>query len=489
MNLLTSSDVAKKLGVTPQTVTHLARAGDLVSTRVGNRNLFDENGLDVFMEERNLSPAPDDHPRHTTDEQSVTAVSFFSGALGLDLGLEQAGIRAQLMCESDTRCRMTIDSNRPDVGLLGDINKVTPEDVYSYSGIEPNRGIDVMFGGPPCQAFSTAGARRAFDDARGNVFLKYLWLAEQLRPRYLIIENVRGLLSTAYPLHKGKQPVKGGALEIVLKHLDSMGYSVSFNLYNAANYGAPQIRERVVIIAKRDGGTVPWLKPTNSDDPSWGLPEWHTLGDAIEDVQGTQHYTQFPEKRLRYFRLLREGQYWRDLPEELQEEAMGKAYRLTGGKTGFYRRVTFGRPSPTLVTSPTMPATDLCHPTENRPLSVEEYEAIQGFPDDWAIRGCLTDMYRQIGNAVPVALGRAIGQAIIADMKSPIDAIAYPGFEAFPYSRYRRTSQLTWSCASEKVDQTSTETPIWRRSKAFFFPNLRARADKDIDSGSPRTLS
>lgn len=148
MNLLTSSDVAKKLGVTPQTVTHLARVGDLVSTRVGNRNLFDENGLDVFMEERNLSPAPDDHPRRTTDEQSVTAVSFFSGALGLDLGLEQAGIRAQLMCESDTRCRMTIDSNRPDVGLLGDINKVTPEDVYSYSGIEPNRGIDVMFGGP-----------------------------------------------------------------------------------------------------------------------------------------------------------------------------------------------------------------------------------------------------------------------------------------------------------------------------------------------------
>ena len=122
---------------------------------------------------------------------------------------------------------------------------------------------------------------------------------------------------------------------------------------------------------------------------------------------------------------------------------MGKAYRLSGGKTGFFRRLRRDRPCPTLVTSPTMPATDLCHPLEDRPLSVEEYRAIQGFPRDWIIRGDITDIYRQIGNAVPVALGEAIGKTIIADIKGqPIS----PDFDYahFPFSRYRNSSDATW---------------------------------------------
>ena len=113
--------------------------------------------------------------------------------------------------------------------------------------------------------------------------------------------------------------------------------------------------------------------------------------------------------------MLQEGQHWNSLPKDLQRDALGKAYDLGGGKTGFYRRIAFNRPCPTLVTSPTMPATDLCHPTENRPLSVEEYKRVQGFPDDWWIAGSISDQYRQIGNAVPVMLGAAIGQAIRDD--------------------------------------------------------------------------
>ena len=154
--------------------------------------------------------------------------------------------------------------------------------------------------------------------------------------------------------------------------------------------------------------------------------------------------TQFPEKRLRYFRMLGEGQYWKDLPANLQEDAMGKAYHLSGGKTGFYRRIRFDRPCPTLVTSPTMPATDLCHPTKDRPLSIEEYKRVQGFPDDWKICGNISDIYRQIGNAVPVALGKAIGRAFIDDMNS---VEASTTFESFPYSRYRHTSDQTWTGA------------------------------------------
>lgn len=251
-------------------------------------------------------------------------------------------------------------------------------------------------------------------------------------------------MSTAYPLEAGGEPVHGGAMKTVLNKLESMGYGVSFNLYNAANFGAPQIRERVVLIAKRDGSICDWLTPTNSNDPKWQLDTWKTFSDAVGGLKGEQHYVQFSEKRLKYFHLLKEGEYWKNLPEDIQEEAMGKAYRLGGGKTGFYRRIWNDRPSPTLVTSPTMPATDLCHPTEDRPLSIEEYRAIQGFPEDWIFRGDISDIYRQIGNAVPIALGEAIGRAILKDISKSKDNNKEM-FKGFPYSRYKNSNQLTWS--------------------------------------------
>lgn len=449
MRLLSTKQTAALLGITQQTVSRLAREGLIHADTVGSRRLFSDDDVHTYLRANNLCPAPTDHARLEGTLPAITAVSFFSGALGLDLGMEQAGITAQLLCENDVKCRMTIDSNRPEAALLGDITKVDADTVFAYARIPRERGIDVMFGGPPCQAFSTAGARRAFNDARGNVFLKYLDLAREIRPRYLVIENVRGLLSTGYPLEEGGPDVHGGALRIILDRLAEMGYGVSFNLYNAANFGAPQVRERVVIIAKRDGSVMPWLTPTNAADPSWCLPAWNTLGPVLDEVRATVgennlHHSQFPEKRLEYFRMLGEGQYWRNLPENVQEEAMGKAYRLGGGKTGFYRRLWRDRPCSTLVTSPTMPATDLCHPTELRPLAVEEYRAVQGFPNDWVIRGNLTDCYRQIGNAVPVALGEAIGRAIVNDMRGETNAEAAARFRDFPFSRYKNTSQETW---------------------------------------------
>ena len=271
--------------------------------------------------------------------------------------------------------------------------------------------MDVIFGGPPCQAFSTAGARRALADERGNVFLKYIEIVEQIRPAYVVIENVRGLLSAPYSYADVKEPVKGGALCVILDRLSQAGYTVSFELYNAANFGAPQIRERVVMIGKLGGGRVAYLTPTHSEHGESGLAPWRTLREAIGDLaEEEQHYIPFPEKRLKYYRLLEEGQYWKDLPPKLQQEAMGAKLNLGGGKTGFYRRLNFSRPSPTLVTDPTMPATDLCHPTQDRPLSVEEYRRIQEFPDDWVICGCVKEQYRQIGNAVPIRLGEAIAR-------------------------------------------------------------------------------
>lgn len=442
--LLSVEDAASVIGVTKQTVTRLIRSGQLPAQKVGNKWVLQSEDLESYLKDNNLVPEPCDHKRcNEMETPDIVALSFFSGALGLDLGMETAGIKPVLLCENDRKCRMTIQAMRPDIALIGDIGNYSAAEVLEMAGLDERAHVDVMFGGPPCQAFSTAGARRAFNDARGNVFLKYLDLVAEIKPIYVVIENVRGLLSTPYPEKEGGESVKGGALRLVLKRLKAAGYAVSFNLYNAANFGAPQIRERIILIGKLGKDKVPYLTPTNSQNGECGLPAWRTFGDAVDGLEECDmHHTEFPEKRLKYFRMLKEGQYWKNLPADVQEEAMGKSYRLSGGKTGFYRRIWFNRPCPTLVTSPTMPATDLCHPTQDRPLSIEEYKRVQGFPDDWHICGNITDMYRQIGNAVPVKLGEAVGKTILADMKGEKPDNRFSGFA---YSRYKYTSDETWN--------------------------------------------
>lgn len=341
------------------------------------------------------------------------------------------------------------------MALIGDISKYSAKDVLKFANIPEGQKVDVIFGGPPCQAFSTAGARRALDDERGNIFLKYIELVREIRPTYVVIENVRGLLSAPYPYKKVSEPIKGGALCIILDKLEEAGYTISFELYNAANFGAPQIRERVVMIGKLGKQKVPYLSPTHSETGDYGLKKWRSLREALLGLsEGGQHYIEFPERRLKFYRMLSEGQYWKDLPEDVLEEAMGHKLQLGGGKTGFYRRLNFSRPSPTLVTNPTMPATDLCHPTEDRPLSVEEYSRIQEFPDDWVICGPILEQYRQIGNAVPIKLGEAIAKTIIADMNGQL----LPQYQGFPYSRYKNTNDITWRKQMELALKSPAES-------------------------------
>ena len=138
--------------------------------------------------------------------------------------------------------------------------------------------------------------------------------------------------------------------------------------------------------------------------------------------------------------MLKPGQYWKNLPPELQKEALGKSYYAGGGKTGFLRRLAWDKPSPTLVTHPAMPATDLAHPTENRPLSIEEYKRIQEFPDFWQIEGSLIEQYRQLGNAVPISLGTAIGQLLMDSMNNR----EIKSYKNFKYSRYKNTDEIKW---------------------------------------------
>jgi DNA (cytosine-5)-methyltransferase 1 len=325
-------------------------------------------------------------------------------------------------------------------------------EIREKAGLSSTDEIDLVVGGPPCQAFSSAGKRQGFNDERGNVFLTFIDLITELKPRFAVIENVRGLLSA--PLKhrphemRGKNfpnlsqdEQRGGALLFITQRLRQAGYSISFNLYNAANFGSPQQRERVVIACSRDGEKLPYLTPTHSEQGLYGLPVWKSLREALEGLpEDGHHFVKFPEKRLKYYRLLKPGQYWRDLPEELHQEALGAAYHAGGGKTGFYRRLAWDKPAPTLVTHPAMPATDLAHPEEDRPLSIEEYKRIQEFPDDWMIAGSLLDQYRQVGNAVPCSLGRAIARMLLSHLRGE-QPIVYPDF---PYSRYHRTDDVSW---------------------------------------------
>jgi DNA (cytosine-5)-methyltransferase 1 len=457
-NMLSVSDVAKQLKVSEQHIRTLLRKGDLQAEMVGKQWIIKPEAVDKYIKDFNVVIEPDDRPNKTGKLPEIIALSFFSGAMGLDIGLAKGGIEPILACEVDKFCRMTIAANKPDIGLIGDINNYTAEEILKYAGVPEGRKVDVIVGGPPCQAFSSAGARRGLDDDRGNVFLTFIDRIVDIQPTYAVIENVRGLLSSSFPysddmtleecVDAGVEPIKGGALLHILRRLREAGYSVSFELYNSANYGAPQIRERVVMIAYKGSEKVGYLAPTHSENGEFGLPTWNTLQSALSVLpENVEHnHIEFPDKRLKYYRMLTEGQNWRNLSDEMQKEAMGKSYYLGGGKTGFLRRLAFDKPSPTLVTHPAMPATDLCHPTEDRPLSVEEYKVIQGFPLDWVICGSILEQYKQIGNAVPIKLGEAIARHIISHMEGKQQEVP----AGFRFSRYRNTDEVSWETETRK---------------------------------------
>ena len=445
-------EAALLLRISEQRVRTLCRQGELNSNKIGNTWLIAQDSIKKYGLKTALTVA-ENHPAYNVSNislQKPIALSFFSGAMGLDLGIERAGFDVRLTCEIDKYCRQTIALNRPNTALLGDINEYCSEDVLKAAGLNKKDDIDLIVGGPPCQAFSTAGKRQGFNDDRGNVFLKYLDLALDLCPKYLIIENVRGLLSCPmeHRPHElrgdgfpdlSEDELKGGALNFIIKILENSGYGYSFNLYNSANFGTPQTRERVIIVCSRDGSKPPFLVPTHSENGEYGLHKWRTLKSCIQNIDKHHHLT-FPEKRLKYYRMLKPGQNWKDLPEELQKEAMGRSFYASGGKTGFLRRLAWDKPSPTLVTHPAMPATDLAHPEEDRPLSIEEYKRIQEFPDGFVIAGPLIQQYKQVGNAVPLSLGRAVGN-LIKDLLFHKNVICISNFQ---YSRYKNTSHDEW---------------------------------------------
>jgi len=356
-----------------------------------------------------------------------TAISFFTGAGGLDLGIHEAGFDIKLSVEIEQTYCETLLLNNPDWNVVqGDIMDFNKKTVYEAAGLDLSEEISLIIGGSPCQSFSTAGKRQAFDDPRGQAMLKFADLVTEIRPKAFLLENVRGLLSAALkhrPLNqRGKdfppltpEEQRGSALEHLLRHFK--GYDIVYKLLNAADYGVPQKRERVFFIGVRRDlrKKFTFPEPTHHKDGSDGKELWVPVSDVLFPLAEIEHrFMNYSAERLKYMQMIpRGGGNWRDLPSDVVKEAMGGAYESGGGKVGFYRRIDIDRPAPTLLTSPAQKSTNIGHPFEDRPLSIQEYLAIQEFPNGYQVAGSLAQQYTQIGNAVPVRLATVLGEAVM----------------------------------------------------------------------------
>ena len=222
----------------------------------------------------------------------------------------------------------------------------------------------------------------------------------------------------------------GTVLDVILSEFDKLGYKTVYGVLDAVNYGVPQFRERFVLIGSRDNESIFLPIPTHFQMHQDKAYQWKTVRDAIADLEFDKgECATLSEERLKFLKMVPEGGNWRDLPKDIIPIAMGGAYKSGGGKVGFYRRLSYDQPSPTVVTSPVQKATMMCHPTQDRPLSIKEYARIQQFPDDWIFTGTTAAKYRQIGNAVPVGLAEAIGKAVcaVADGNAVVETKRFRG--------------------------------------------------------------
>lgn len=374
-------------------------------------------------------------------ETQKTLISLFSGAGGLDLGLEKAGFVTRVAVELDSDARATLRNNQhlfatAEFPVFEDITTLEPEFLLEQAGLSPGEAT-VVAGGPPCQSFSTAGNRRSIGDPRGSLFKNFADVIEVAQPRYFVMENVRGILSAAIkhrpliergesfpPLTVDEQP--GSAFRVIRNEFEErLGYQISFGLVDAADYGVPQHRIRLIVIGSRDHDltstdVAPMLRPQEVDSV-------FSLRTVIESLRDVDHeHLNYTAERREIMSLVPPGKNWRwfrDNPQygpEFTKKIMGGAWSSGGGKVGFFRRLDPDKPSPTLPTSPIQKSTALCHPWEDRPLSVQEYAAIQTFPSGYSFAGSLYSRYKQIGNAVPVGLGYAIGDALSQISEIPL---------------------------------------------------------------------
>ncbi len=404
-DFLTLTETSDLIGKSKETLRRWDNEGLLNAVREpgSNYRLYRKSDIQLFLGEF-LNPIDaDENINFIIPKKEFTVLELFAGAGGLAIGLENAGLKCMALNEIDKFACQTLRNNRPSWEVL-------EGDIKDFDFLHFNNKIDVVTGGFPCQAFSYAGKKLGLNDARGTLFYEFARVVKDINPPICIGENVRGLLS-----HENGKTLQG-----MISILDDIGYRVMpVKVLKAINFKVPQKRERLILVGVRKDISENFEYPKP-------YKKIYTLADALKksdlfnsDVPFS-FGAKYPKSKADVLDLIPQKGYWRDLPLDIQKDFMGGSFFLGGGKTGIARRIGWDEPCLTLTCSPAQKQTERCHPEETRPFTVREYARIQTFPDDWQFAGSLAQQYKQIGNAVPVNLGKEIGYSIIKFLNSLI---------------------------------------------------------------------
>jgi DNA (cytosine-5)-methyltransferase 1 len=357
------------------------------------------------------------------------AISLFSGAGGMDIGIKKAGFSVLVGLEIDKYCCQTLraaaERECSDTYVMeADIRTVEPKDIADMCRLAPKE-LDLLFGGPPCQPFSLAGKQNGLGDERGPLLFEIIRFAECLKPKAILLEQVKGFLSA-----RDMNGKKHGVLNQFLGELNRIGYIPKWQVCCAADYGVPQLRERVFVVATRDQNGFAF--PENTHIPYsenmnlFNLPSYKTVGEALRGlgeplpkVQGTtfqnredSHVDVTPARDRERISYVPEGSYLA-AQTHVSVDIRGN---LMPKDTTKYLRLDRKKPSNTLRCGEIF-----FHPTENRYLTPREYMRIHGYDDDYKLLGPIRsrtgrvknlDQHRQVANSVPPPLAYAMGNKI-----------------------------------------------------------------------------
>jgi DNA (cytosine-5)-methyltransferase 1 len=353
------------------------------------------------------------------------ALSLFSGAGGMDIGVTRAGFNVLASIEIDPNCcstlRHNIDRDRVDTLVIeSDVREVDPRQLMKELRLKSGE-LDLLFGGPPCQTFSQIGKKQGIEDDRGLLLFEMTRFAKTFKPKTILIENVKGLLSAA-----GPRGARGGVLNLLNRELARLGYHAKWQVINAANFGAPQLRERVFIVATHGANGFMFPTPTHADstlsNDLFGFSPFVTVGDVLKGLPSA-HPKSIVLPKDSHMDVTPKGDRSRisGVPEGAHLSAQShlpaaQIGGLTRKDTTKFLRVSRKKPSNTLRCGEIF-----FHPTEDRYLTPREYMRIHGYPDDYELLGPIRgrsgsvrnlDQHRQVANSVPPPVALAIASQI-----------------------------------------------------------------------------
>ena len=343
-----------------------------------------------IIDKKDMNAISNIHPR---------LVSLFSGCGGLDKGFENAGYKRVWANDFDVDAQAVFRLNLGEIDGR-DITQVPVEDIPE---------CDIITAGFPCQPFSNAGNRKGVYDTRGELYLECLRIIESKKPKAVLFENVKGLLSSKH--QSGKK-----LIDVIKEDLEKIGYNVNYKVVNASDYGVPQNRERMILIGIREDIRITFEFPPVQKDKS-RLTLRHHILDIAPDVPNQVYWAYSPQAQS-MIEQIPEGGSWKSIPYEnlsprfqrIRDDM--KRYHAPN----FYRRFALDEINGTITAAAQPENCGITHPIENRRYTIREIARIQTFPDDFLFIDDTTKnvvaMYKVIGNAVPCRLAEVIAQAI-----------------------------------------------------------------------------